>query len=88
MAKNSAESFKDAIDSLTRARDEARVSLHLLSMEGRKKWDEFEEKARGLEQRLGDQAEHLSDLHVTKAQELSRSIREFVDAHVRKTSGS
>jgi len=81
MSKTSTESFKDAIKNLTKARDEVRLSLHLLSMDGRKKWDELERK---LEQRIGEKADKVTEASAAKVEELARSLREFVEQHVHK----
>lgn len=84
MSKSSADSFKKALDSLTAARDEARLGLHLLSLDAKKKWDELELKAVALEMELGERAEELTETSAKQAQELSRVVHEFVDSYIRK----
>jgi hypothetical protein len=81
MSKASTESFKDAIENLTKARDEVRLSLHLLSMEGKKQWDELERK---VEQRVAEEADKVTEATASKAQELARTVRKFVEQHVHK----
>ena len=81
MSKTSTESFKDAIENLTKARDEVRLSLHLLSMEGKKQWDELERK---VEKRVTEEADKATEATASKAQELARAVRKFVEQHVHK----
>jgi hypothetical protein len=71
------------LDVLTTARDQARLSLHLLSLDARQKWDEFEGKILSLESKIGLEAEGLSDATANAAIELSESVKHFVDQHVR-----
>jgi hypothetical protein len=81
MSKTSTESFRDAIENLTKARDEVRLSIHLLSMEGKKKWDELERK---VEQRVTEEADKVTEVTASKTQELARTVRKFVEQHVHK----
>lgn len=69
---------------LLTARDEARLKLHLLGMEGRKRWDELEDKIFSIEERLGQKAEKTADAVAESALELADSVKQFVDAHLRK----
>lgn len=71
------------LDMLTTARDQVRVSLHLLSLDARQKWDELEGKILSLENKLGQEAESMSEATALAAKELSGSVKEFVDHHVR-----
>jgi BMFP domain-containing protein YqiC len=71
------------LDVLTAARDQMRVSLHLLSLDARQKWDELEGKILSLENKLGQEAESISEATALAAKELSGSVKEFVDHHVR-----
>ena len=79
--KPSTESVKSAFVNLMAKRDDARVRLHLLSMDGRKKWNELEEKLSTLEHDLGEragkaveeQSEHVKDL-ATRFRTSRRSI--------------
>lgn len=68
---------------LTTARDQARLSLHLLSMDARQKWDQLEGKILGLESKIGLEAESISEATASAAIELSASVKQFVDQHVR-----
>ena len=71
------------LEFLTSARDQVRLDLHLLSMDTRQKWDEFEAKILTLEQKIGAEAESLSEATAEFAIDLSGSVKEFVDTHVR-----
>ena len=71
------------LDVLTAARDQVRLSLHLLSLDTRQKWDELEGKILSLENRLGQEAESISEATASAAIDLSGTVKEFVDSHVR-----
>jgi hypothetical protein len=71
------------LELLTAARDQVRVSLHLLSMDTRQKWTELEGKILSLENKLGQEAESISEATANAAIDLSGSVKEFVDTHVR-----
>jgi hypothetical protein len=71
------------LDTLTAAREQVRLKLHLLSGDARKKWDELDAKIIALEGQVGAQAEELADKTATLAMQLSDSVKEFVDSHVR-----
>ena len=71
------------LDLLNTARDQVRLSLHLLNLDTRKKWDELEGKILSLENRLGQEAESISQATASAAIDLSGSVKEFVDSHVR-----
>ena len=88
MPKTPVDSFKDTLENLTAARDEARLGLYLLSMDGKKKWDELEIKVGALEHELGERTEKLTEASAKKALELSRTLREFINTHVRKATGA
>jgi hypothetical protein len=81
MSKTSTESFRDAIEDLTKARDEVRLSLHLLSMEGKEQWNELERK---VAQRVAEQTDKVTEATASKAQELAHAVREFVEQHVHR----
>jgi len=71
------------LDTLTTARDQVRLSLHLLSLDTRQKWDELEGKILSLENKIGQEAESISDATASAAKDLSGTVKEFVDSHVR-----
>jgi hypothetical protein len=72
-----------SLDMLGSARDQVRLSLHLLSLDTRQKWSELEGKILSLEYKIGQEAERLSDATANAAIDLSASVKEFVDSHVR-----
>jgi hypothetical protein len=65
------------------AREQMRLNLHLLSMDARQKWDELEGKILSLENKLGQEAESVSEATASAAINLTGSVKEFVDNHVR-----
>ncbi len=71
------------LDTLAAARDQVRLNLHLLSLDTRQKWDELEGKILNLESKIGQEAEALSEATANAAIDLSGSVKEFVDSHVR-----
>jgi hypothetical protein len=71
------------LELLTTARDEMRLHLHLLSLDTRQKWDELEGKILSLENKLGQEAESVSEATASAAIDLSGSVKAFVDTHVR-----
>jgi hypothetical protein len=81
--KNSAIDLSHPIESINSARDQMRLSLHLLSLDARQKWDEFEAKILTLESKIGQEAESLSEATASAAIDLSGSVKDFVDSHVR-----
>jgi DNA repair ATPase RecN len=74
------------LEVLTAARDQVRLNLHLLSLDTRQKWDELEGQILSLENKIGQEAESLSDATANAASSLSGSVKEFVDTHVRRIS--
>ena len=81
--KNSVFDLSQPIQTLNSAREQIRLSLHLLSMDARQKWDQLEAQILHLEGKLGQEAESLSEATASAAIDLSGSVKEFVDSHVR-----
>lgn len=81
--KNSAFDLSHPLETLSAAREQMRLNLHLLSLDARQKWSEFETKILSLESRLGQEAESLSEATASAAIDLSGSVKDFVDNHVR-----
>lgn len=77
--KHAADSLKDAISDLTAARDQARLKLHLFSMEAQAKWRDLEAKVESLQKSAQTEAEHLADESAAKARELAGAVRKFVE---------
>lgn len=65
------------------AREQMRLSLHLLNLDARQKWDELEAKILSLENKLGQEAESVSEATANAAIDLTGSVKDFVDSHVR-----
>jgi hypothetical protein len=68
------------------AREQMRLNLHLLSMDARQKWNELEGKILSLENKLGQEAESITEATASAAIDLTGSVKEFVDSHVRHLS--
>lgn len=71
----------EILNDLTMLRDEARVQLHLLSMDARKRWDSLETELTQLEQKLANDAEHVSESAVASARGLASSVKKFFKEH-------
>ena len=81
--KNSVFDLSHPIETFSAAREQVRLSLHLLELDARQKWDELEAKILSLESRIGQEAEALSEATASAAIDLSGAVKEFVDSHVR-----
>jgi len=81
--KTSAFDLSHPLQTLSAAREQMRLNIHLLSMDARQKWSEFETKILSLESKLGQEAESLSEATASAAIDLSGSVKDFVDNHVR-----
>jgi CBS-domain-containing membrane protein len=68
-------------------RDEARLKLHLLSLDARKTWDELETAFVALEQRAGQEGEKASDALNENVNKLSRSFADFITSQMASSSG-
>ncbi len=82
--KTSTFDLSESIETLTATRDQVRLSLHLLSLDVRQKWTELEAKILNLENNIGSEAESLSEATASAAIDLSGSVKDFVDNHVRR----
>lgn len=80
-------SGREMLDALKTAKDNARLQLHLLTLDARKHWNELEGKLEGLEQQL-HRAEAGADTLVEdvagRVQELTTAVRELVRDGIRK----
>lgn len=81
--KTSAFDLSHPLETLTAAREQMRLNLHLLSLDARQMWSEFEAKILTLESKIGQEAESLSEATANAAIDLSGSVKDFVDNHVR-----
>jgi CBS domain-containing protein len=86
-AKSMNRTLKRALDELTRARDEAKLELHLLGMDARRMWNDLEARAEALEEELTTKGGRAADASLSKVEELARSIRELVEQSPRTPSG-
>lgn len=83
--KDSAFDLSHPIETFSSAREQMRLNFHLLSLDVRQKWSELEGKILSLENKIGQEAERLSEATANVAIELSGSVKDFVDSHVRQT---
>ena len=67
----------EALKELSSARDEARLRLHLLTMEARGRWAELEQRLDSFEQDLVGSGEHATEVTLSKARHLAQSVRAF-----------
>jgi len=81
--KTSAFDLSHPIETFSAAREQLRLNLHLLNLDARQKWTELEAKILNLESKIGQEAESLSEATASAAIELSGSVKDFVDNHVR-----
>jgi len=70
--------LNEAIDDLKQARDQARLRLHLSSMEAKQRWNKLEASVEESIRRGRDEA---TEMAVTKARELAKSVREFTQSN-------
>jgi CBS domain-containing protein len=72
---------------LARLRDEARVKLHLLSLDTRHRWTELEQAIGALEARAAHEGEKATELLTESARELTRSVGDFMVSHLSTSPG-
>ena len=72
---------KDILTDLTALRDEARIQLHLLSLDARDRWQELEKDLLALEQTLNKTGEHASDAGLSAGRNLIQGARRFLKDH-------
>jgi hypothetical protein len=88
MSNKAKHSLDKAIDELTRARDEVKVGLHLLSMEAKDKWNELDSRLREIDDDLRVKGEAASEASAEKVHEVAKTVREFVEKNVRNIKAS
>ena len=71
------------IEYFSAAREQMRLNLHLLNLDARQKWSELESKILNIENKIGQEAESISEATANAAIDLSGSVKDFVDNHVR-----
>lgn len=72
---------------LARLRDEARVKLHLLSIDTRQRWTDIEQAIVTLETRAAHEGEKATELLTESARELTRSVGDFMVSHLSSSPG-
>lgn len=80
------EELKNALNA---ARDEARMRLHLFSLDARQKWNELEEKLFALENKLQSGAEGAAsglEAAAKKVRELTDATRQLINENGRSGS--
>lgn len=80
--KPASQSLKEALVDLEAARDQARLKLHLWSMDAQMKWKELESKVQSFQHSAESEAERITDESAAKARELARTVRKFVEQHL------
>ncbi len=68
-------------ESLTTLRDEARVQIHLMSMDAHAHWKDLETKLAAFETTLDQNGGKLSDSLATTARELMTKVEQFLKTH-------
>ncbi len=79
----SAQNFSCSLDSLLSSREQVRLELHLLSMEARRQWDEYETQILAFEDLAGGAVHELAQHSVEAAKRLTDSVNEFATLHLR-----
>lgn len=70
---------KTVLTEVTAVRDEARVRMHLLSMEARERWYELEAQLDNVEHRLHASNDKVSDAVLQSARDLTRSVLRLLE---------
>ncbi|HEX2732135.1 MAG TPA: hypothetical protein VHM70_11030 [Polyangiaceae bacterium] len=73
---NTLQSTKEMIAALRLARDEARVQLHLLSLDARERWDALEAQLIQVETRLQQGLEQITE---NGLETMSRKVEELIE---------
>jgi CBS domain-containing protein len=71
-------SRKELLTQLASARDEARLQLHLLSMDSRAHWQELERKIDAFERTLNEGGEKASEAIAETVHRLTKAARDFI----------
>ena len=69
------------LDELASARDMARLELHLLTMDARKRWSALEPRLREWEQNLDQSGDTVTDALSQGVQHVTHAVSEFFDGH-------
>src|SRR5437762_5833374 len=87
--KNDVRQVKNqALGQLASMRDEAKLRLHLLSLDARKRWDELEAAFMSLEQRANQEGEKASESLNENVSKLSHSFADFISSQLSVSTAS
>lgn len=78
---------REAIERLTALRDEARVQLHLLSIDARGHWDELEREIAAIEEQASREGEKASEALQETAQRLTRTLTDLMVTQMNHSEG-
>ena len=78
---------REVIERLTALRDEAKVQIHLLSMDARSHWDNLEREIGALEEQANRQGERGTQVLEDAAQRLTRSLTNFMATQMNHSTG-
>lgn len=88
MSENaSKDSVRNVLNDFESIRDEARLKLHLLSMDARDSLKDLEGKADDLQRDLENNADQLGAAAASKAKVLAQQARSFVESHLKAKHG-
>ena len=75
------------LQQLTALRDEGKVQLHLLSLDARQRWNELEKQIDKLESETEREGAKAADALKQAAQQLTRSLDDFMAKHMNHSVG-
>jgi CBS domain-containing protein len=75
------------LEQLTALRDQAKLQLHLLSLDARQRWSEIEAEVDALENRANRDGEKASEALREAAHGLNRTLNEFIASQINKSAG-
>lgn len=78
---------REVIEQLTALRDEAKVQLHLLSMDARAHWNELEREITELEERASREGEKAAVALEETARRLTRTLTQFMATQMNHSAG-
>ena len=87
MSNKANHSLTKAVEELTRARDEVKVGLHLLSMDAKEKWKGLESRLLEIDDELRAKGEAMGDTSAEKVHEVAKTVREFIEKNVKTIGG-
>jgi CBS-domain-containing membrane protein len=87
ITKEARHAKKQVLQQLTALRDEAKLQLHLLSLDARKRWNELESEINELEERASRDGEKAAETLKEAAHGLVRTLNEFMASQANQASG-